>query len=63
MSTDRKTLEERAQMSDIERLRHSCAHVMATAILKLWPDAQFAYGPRADVTKNSTSSTRKLVTV
>jgi threonyl-tRNA synthetase len=45
MSTDRKTLEERAQMSDIERLRHSCAHVMATAILKLWPDAQFAYGP------------------
>lgn len=42
---DRKTLEERAAMSDIERLRHSCAHVMATAILKLWPDAQFAYGP------------------
>lgn len=45
MSTDRKTLEEREQMSDIDRLRHSCAHVMATAILKLWPDAQFAYGP------------------
>lgn len=45
MSTERKTLEERAQMSDIERLRHSCAHVMATAILRLWPDAQFAYGP------------------
>lgn len=32
-------------MSDLERLRHSCAHVMATAILRLWPDAQFAYGP------------------
>jgi len=45
MSTDRKTLEERAQMSDIERLRHSSAHVMATAILRIWPDAQFAYGP------------------
>jgi threonyl-tRNA synthetase len=45
MSTDRKTLEERAQMSDLERLRHSCAHVMATAILRLWPNAQFAYGP------------------
>jgi threonyl-tRNA synthetase len=45
MSTDRKTLEERAQMSDLERLRHSCAHIMATAILRLWPDAQFAYGP------------------
>jgi len=32
-------------MTDLERLRHSCAHVMATAIVKLWPDAQFAYGP------------------
>ncbi len=45
MSTERKTLEERAQMSDIDRLRHSSAHVMATAILRIWPDAQFAYGP------------------
>ncbi len=45
---DRKTLEERAQMSDLDRLRHSCAHLMATAILKLWPDAQFAYGPPGD---------------
>jgi len=45
MSTDRKTLEEREQMSDLERLRHSTAHVMATAILKIWPEAQFAYGP------------------
>lgn len=48
MSTDRKTLEEREQMSDLERLRHSTAHVMATAILKIWPDAQFAYGPPID---------------
>ncbi len=45
MANERKTLEERALMSDIERLRHSCAHVMATAILRIWPDAQFAYGP------------------
>ncbi|MGA4580046.1 threonine--tRNA ligase [Limisphaera sp. VF-2] len=43
--TERKTLDERARMSELERLRHSCAHVMATAILRLWPDAQFAYGP------------------
>lgn len=43
--SERKSLEEREQMSDLERLRHSCAHVMATAILKIWPDAQFAYGP------------------
>jgi threonyl-tRNA synthetase len=48
MSTERKTLEERTQMSDLDRLRHSCAHVMATAILRLWPDAQFAYGPPGD---------------
>jgi threonyl-tRNA synthetase len=45
MSAERKTLEERQQMTDLERLRHSCAHVMATAILRIWPDAQFAYGP------------------
>jgi len=42
---ERKTLEQRGQMTELERLRHSCAHVMATAILRLWPDAQFAYGP------------------
>ncbi len=42
---DRKTLDERNRMSDLERLRHSCAHVRATAILRLWPDAQFASGP------------------
>ncbi len=32
-------------MTDLERLRHSAAHVMATAIARLWPDAQFAAGP------------------
>jgi threonyl-tRNA synthetase len=32
-------------MSDIERLRHSAAHVLATAILRIWPEAQFAAGP------------------
>jgi threonyl-tRNA synthetase len=45
MNDDRKTLEQRAQMTDIERLRHSASHVLATAILKLWPEAQFAAGP------------------
>ena len=35
-------------MSDLERLRHSAAHVMASAIAKLWPDAQFASGPAVD---------------
>ncbi len=42
---ERKTLDQRMGMSDLERLRHSCAHVMATAIARLWPDAQFAAGP------------------
>jgi threonyl-tRNA synthetase len=42
---ERKSLDQRAQMTELERLRHSCAHVMATAILRLWPEAQFAYGP------------------
>ena len=45
MAEDRKTPEERARMTDIERLRHSCAHVLATAILRIWPEAQFAAGP------------------
>jgi threonyl-tRNA synthetase len=45
MSDDRKTLEQRATMTDIERLRHSASHVLATAILKIWPEAQFAAGP------------------
>jgi len=40
-----ETLDERAKMTELERIRHSCAHVTATAILRLWPDAQFAYGP------------------
>jgi threonyl-tRNA synthetase len=45
VNDERKTPEQRAQMTDIERLRHSAAHVLATAILKIWPDAQFAAGP------------------
>ena len=32
-------------MTELERIRHSCAHVLATAILRVWPDAQFAAGP------------------
>jgi threonyl-tRNA synthetase len=42
---DRKTLDDRAKMTELERIRHSCAHVLATAILRLWPEAQFAAGP------------------
>ena len=42
---ERKTLDQRHQMSDLERLRHSCAHVLATAVLRLWPDAKLDIGP------------------
>jgi threonyl-tRNA synthetase len=45
MADERKTLEQRHQMTDIERLRHSAAHVLAAAILRIWPEAQFAAGP------------------
>src|SRR6476646_4697340 len=48
MQEERKTPEMRAQMTDIERLRHSTAHVLATAILKIWPQARFAAGPPVD---------------
>src|SRR5438034_3897006 len=48
MQEERKTPEMRTQMTDIERLRHSTAHVLATAILKIWPEAQFAAGPPVD---------------
>ena len=45
MQNERKTLDDRQKMTDLERIRHSAAHVLATAILRLWPDAQFAAGP------------------
>ena len=48
MSEDRKTPEERQKMTELERIRHSCAHVLATAILKIFPEAQFAAGPPVD---------------
>jgi threonyl-tRNA synthetase len=44
----RKSLEERDRMSDLERLRHSCAHIMATAVLRLWPEAMLDIGPPTD---------------
>ena len=39
--SDKKT----TPMTDLERVRHSTAHVLATAILRIWPEAQFAAGP------------------
>src|SRR5512136_1460038 len=48
MQDERKTLDDRNKLTELERLRHSCAHVMATAILRLWSDAQFAAGPAVE---------------
>jgi threonyl-tRNA synthetase len=45
VQSERKTLDDRAKMTELERIRHSAAHVLATAILRIWPDAQFAAGP------------------
>ena len=41
----RKTIEERQQMDELSRIRHSCAHVLATAVLRLWPEAKLDIGP------------------
>ncbi|MBF0485929.1 MAG: threonine--tRNA ligase [Candidatus Omnitrophica bacterium] len=30
---------------DIDKLRHSCAHVMAQAVKQIWPDVKVAIGP------------------
>jgi threonyl-tRNA synthetase len=45
MPEDRKTPDARQKMTELERVRHSSAHVLATAILRIWPEAQFAAGP------------------
>ena len=35
-------------MSPLEELRHSCSHVLATAILRIFPDAKLDIGPPTD---------------
>lgn len=42
---ERKSLDDRNRMSDLERLRHSSAHIMAAAVLRLWPEAMLDIGP------------------
>jgi len=36
------------KMSPLEELRHSCSHVLATAILRLYPETQLDIGPPTD---------------
>ncbi len=31
--------------TDLDKLRHSCSHILAQAIKELWPDALLAIGP------------------
>jgi threonyl-tRNA synthetase len=45
---ERKTLEERRAMDGLSRIRHSCAHVLATAVLRIWPEAKLDIGPPTD---------------
>jgi threonyl-tRNA synthetase len=42
---ERKTLDQRDQMGELERIRHSSAHILATAVLRIWPDALLDIGP------------------
>ena len=42
---ERKNYDERQQMDELSRIRHSCAHVLATAVLRLWPEAKLDIGP------------------
>lgn len=44
----RKSLDDRERMTELQRIRHSCAHILATAVLRLWPDALFDIGPPTD---------------
>jgi threonyl-tRNA synthetase len=32
----------------LEIMRHSCAHIMAEAICRLWPKTKLVYGPTVD---------------
>src|SRR5271166_248452 len=34
--------------ADLERMRHSAAHLMAAAIQQLWPEARFGVGPAVE---------------
>ena len=34
--------------SQIEKIRHSAAHIMAQAVKRLYPEAQFGVGPTID---------------
>ncbi len=47
MST-KLTPKEQKKLEKLERMRHSSAHVMASGVLKMFPDAKIAIGPSID---------------
>ena len=38
-------IEERYEDSDLYRIRHSAAHVMAQAVVEIFPEAKYTIGP------------------
>lgn len=48
-NTSQNLVNAEPKMTDLERLRHSCAHVLATAVARIWPEVQFAAGPPVEV--------------
>ena len=32
-------------IKNLDNLRHSCAHLLAAAVLEIWPDAKLTLGP------------------
>ena len=42
------TVAECAEDEELDVLRHSAAHIMAQAVKRLYPEADFGYGPATD---------------
>src|SRR5436309_15478171 len=48
-AVERKTLDERQKIGELWRLRHSAAHIMATAVTRIWSDARlYIWSPTED---------------
>src|SRR4051812_28640264 len=47
-AVERKTLEQRERIGELQRIRHSAAHIMAAAVLRIWPEARLDIGPPTD---------------
>ena len=47
-----------AKEERLERMRHSAAHIMAEAVVEMFPDAKLGIGPPIDTGFTTTSSCR-----